>query len=255
MKPNSKTPLGESLNRTNAESLSDEALLNLRGAISPSMGPHWNLHSNVFIKRIALSRILYWNKIYSQILDVPGVICEFGVQWGATLATLANLRGIYEPYNYSRTILGFDTFEGFGHISPEDGKSVTAGDYSTMPNYRHHLEKIMQAHEDASPLSHIKKFDLIEGDATRTVPEWIDKNPHAMISLAIFDMDLYQPTRDVLTAILPRLPRGAVLVFDELNCARFPGETTAMAEILGMDKLRLRRDPNQPYCAWGIWGE
>jgi hypothetical protein len=68
-------------------------------------------------------------------------------------------------------------------------------------------------------------------------------------------MDLYKPTRDVLETILPRLTRGSVLVFDELNCPRFPGETTALAEVLGLDNLRLRRDPHQPYCAWAIWGD
>ena len=38
---------------------------------------------------------------------------EFGVRWGQNLITLNNLRGIYEPFNHSRKIIGFDTFEGF----------------------------------------------------------------------------------------------------------------------------------------------
>ena len=82
MKPEKKTKLGESLNRTNTETDADARLYQLRDAIAPHMGPHWNLHSNLFVKRIALSRLLYLNKLYSLILDVPGVICEFGVQWG-----------------------------------------------------------------------------------------------------------------------------------------------------------------------------
>ena len=48
---------------------------------------------------------------------MPGCILEFGVQWGAGLPQLISLRGIYEPYNYSRHIYGFDTFEGFVNTS------------------------------------------------------------------------------------------------------------------------------------------
>ena len=36
---------------------------------------------------------------------------EFGVQYGLSLSYF-KLRAIYEPYNYSREIIGFDTFKG-----------------------------------------------------------------------------------------------------------------------------------------------
>jgi len=250
-----KTKLGESLNRTGSEAEADQRLHALHEAIIPHMGPHWNLHANLFAKRIALSRLLYLNKIYSLILDVPGVICEFGVQWGTTLATLANLRGIHEPYNYSRTIIGFDTFTGIDGINNEkDGALVAKGDYSTMAEYEVKLEEIMAVHESLSPLPHIKKFELVKGDASKTAPAWLAKNPHAIVSLAIFDMDVYKPTKDVLSAIMPRLVKGSVLVFDELNCPRFPGETQAVAEVIGLNNLSLKRDPNQPFCSWAVWG-
>lgn len=255
MKSEKKTALGESVNKTKLESDADSRLFELKDAITPQMGPHWNLHSNLFVKRIALSRLLYLNKIYEQILNVPGVICEFGVQWGATLATLSNLRGMLEPYNYSRTIIGFDTFSGFAGADVKDGGLVAKGDYATMSDYMPKLEEIMQMHENASPLPHIKKFELVKGDASKTAPEWLENNPHAIISLAIFDMDVYKPTKDVLEAVLPRLTRGSILVFDELNCPRFPGETQAVHEVLGLGSLKLQRDPSQPYCAWAVWGE
>lgn len=255
MKTDEKTNLGESINRPQLESDSDARLAHLRSVIAPHMGPHWNLHSNLFVKRIALSRLLYLNTLYLKILDVPGVICEFGVQWGATLATLSNLRGIHEPYNYSRTIIGFDTFSGFSKPDAKDGSLVAEGDYSTMDDHFSNLEEIMKLQESFSPLSHIKKFELVSGDASETAPAWLEKNPHAIVSLAMFDMDVYKPTKDVLEALLPRLTRGSLLVFDELNCPRFPGETQAVSEVLGLGNLRLQRDPNQPFCAWAVWGD
>jgi hypothetical protein len=45
--------------------------LPLRDQIVPAMGPHWNLHSNLFVKRITLSRILYFQRLYQLQLDVP----------------------------------------------------------------------------------------------------------------------------------------------------------------------------------------
>ncbi|MDO8651585.1 MAG: TylF/MycF/NovP-related O-methyltransferase [Undibacterium sp.] len=228
-------------------------MLALRNAIVPNMGPHWNLHSNLFVKRITLSRILYFNHLYSLIREIPGVICEFGVQWGASLALLANLRAMYEPYNYSRKIIGFDTFSGFEAPHEKDGGVVAQGDYASMDAYAEQLEEILGLHESLSPISHIKKFELVKGDASTTIVDWLAHNPYAVISMAIFDMDVYQPTKDVLEQILPRLVKGSVLVFDELSCQRFPGETLALAEVIGLNNLKLRRDPNQPFCSWAVW--
>ncbi len=73
--------------------------------------------------------------------------------------------------------------------------------------------------------------------------------------MAIFDMDIYKPTRDALNMIQPRLTKGSMLVFDELNCPFFPGETQAVSEVLGLNNLRLQRFPNQPYCAFAEFGD
>jgi hypothetical protein len=61
--------------------------------------------------------------LYKKILDLQGIICEFGVFWGNNLALLETFRGMYEPYNYARKIVGFDTFAGFPHTHEKDGKS------------------------------------------------------------------------------------------------------------------------------------
>ncbi|MDZ4074555.1 MAG: TylF/MycF/NovP-related O-methyltransferase [Hylemonella sp.] len=250
-----KTQLGESINKSAAEFDRGGRLLQLRGELAPTMGPHWNVHSNIFVDRIALSRLLYLSQLYPQILNVPGVICEFGVQWGATLVTLMNLRGMLEPYNYSRKIVGFDTFQGFVSTAPQDGGRSAVGDYATKAGYQAQLEEILALHEANAPINHIRKFELVAGDASATVHDWLARNQQVIVSMAIFDMDVYQPTRDALQAVLPRLVKGSVLVFDELNCPQFPGETAAVMEVLGLNQLRLQRDPHQAFCAWAVWGD
>ena len=73
--------------------------------------------------------------------------------------------------------------------------------------------------------------------------------------MAIFDMDIYKPTKDALKAIKPRLTKGSILIFDELNCKEFPGETEALNEVLGLNNIKLKHYPQQPSRAWAIWGE
>lgn len=225
-------------------------------SLLPQFGDEvWNRHNIVSLNVSSLSRLLFLDSIYKKTLDVPGVICEFGVQWGATLAQLINLRSIYEPFNQSRVIHGFDTFEGFSGVHDKDGGNYRKGDLATISGYEKTLDRILSIHESFPPLQHIKKFSLIKGNASETIDTWLSENPHAIISMAIFDMDLYQPTKDVLEKILPRLTKGSMLVFDELNCQFFPGETRALDEVIGLNNLRLHRNQFSPYSSWAIYGE
>jgi hypothetical protein len=232
-----------------------QRLSELQSVLLPRIGAQWNVHQSLFLRRQSLSRLLYFYELYQKIIEVPGVICEFGVQWGAGLSTLINLRGMLEPFNHSRTIYGFDTFEGFPSVDEKDGGLSAIGDYATLENYEKILEEVLLIQESFSPIPHLKKFDLVKGDASETVPVWLKNNPHAIIAMAILDMDLYKPTKDVLAHIMPRLTRGSVLVFDEVNCRHFPGETEALNEVIGLNNLKLRRFPHQPFCAWAVYGE
>jgi hypothetical protein len=247
---------GEFTQRAQTESENDLILQDIAKARSANggFGPQWNYHSLVFMKRQVLSRVLYLDQLYRRIVDIPGVICEFGVHWGATMATLCNLRGIYEPYNHSRRIHGFDTFSGFVDVDSADGGFSSEGDYSTSAGYEAELTRILGLHESFSPVSQIQKFELVKGDVSATLPAWLEANPHAIVAMAIFDMDIYKPTKAALELILPRLIKGSILVFDELNCPHFPGETKAVAEVLGLNNMRLQRFPHQPYCAWAEFG-
>ena len=64
-----------------------------------------------------------------------------------------------------------------------------------------------------------------------------------MISLLHLDMDIYEPTKICLEAIKPRLVKGSILGFDELNDPDYPGETQALIEVFGLNNIRLKRYP------------
>lgn len=203
----------------------------------------------LYLNRQTLSRILLINELYKKIIDVHGVIMEFGVRWGQNLALFESLRGMYEPYNYTRKIIGFDTFSGFPDVHKKD-KNVNVGDYNVSDNYETYLEEILNYHESESPLNHMKKFELVKGDATKTLPMYLKNHPETIIAFAYFDFDIYEPTKVCLELIKDRLTKGSILAFDELNHPLFPGETEAFMEVLGLRNYKLKRSiltPNVSY--------
>ncbi|WP_457977384.1 class I SAM-dependent methyltransferase [Ectopseudomonas composti] len=219
----------------------------------PELGRKWDNHLPVFLSAPSLARILWLDFIYRQAIEVPGRVVEFGSQWGASLNILMLLKMIHEPWNAGRQILSFSTFDqGFVSVDTKDGPDAQVGDYAVSQGWQQALEQILQTHAVRSPIGARENFRIVEGDVRETFPRWLEENPEALISHAHFDMDVYEPTRDMLRLVLPRMPKGAILVFDELNCPSFPGETQAVMEVLGIHGLALRKSSYQPYSAYCI---
>lgn len=200
---------------------------------------------SLYVSSKGLSRILFFYEIYRRILVSHGIVCEFGVRWGQTLSILSALRGIFEPFNRHRKIVGFDTFQGFKGMSQEDGSASRCqdGSFGVPEGYEDYLAEVLGLQEALNPISHLKKYELVKGDATETVPGYLADHPETIISLAIFDFDIYKPTKAALEAIRPHLCKGSILVFDELCDDIFPGETIALREVFGLEGLRIQRLP------------
>ncbi len=197
----------------------------------------------LFQNRINLMRVLFMDEIYQKTINVTGDIMEFGCRWGQNLSLFLNFRGIYEPYNMQKKIIGFDTFSGFPSISKHEKKGnkklAKLGAYSTSSNYEKYLNKILDYHSSESPASHFKRHELVVGDASKTIKKYLKSNQQTLISLAYFDMDIYRPTKDCLKAIKPFLTKGSIIGFDEPNSKDFPGETIAIKEIFGKINFKL----------------
>jgi hypothetical protein len=204
----------------------------------------------LYLSRQSLARILYMSELYREIVNVHGVVMEFGVRWGQNMSLFGSLRGLYEPFNYNRVIVGFDTFSGFPEISQEDGRAVAAHDYGVTEGYEDHLREVLTVQEAMSPVAHIRKHELVKGDAAVAIGRYLEDNPHTIVALAYFDFDIYAPTKACLEAVLPRMPKGAIIAFDELNCPKFPGETVAVLETIGLHRYPLRRSPLNPLCSY-----
>ena len=90
-----------------------------------------------FVRRQRLSKFIAHYEIYKKVLDVSGSIVEIGVHAAQSLFTFGHLSSILEPYNYTRRIIGFDTFSGFKGISKKDGKlhQNKEGSFGVTDNY------------------------------------------------------------------------------------------------------------------------
>ncbi|MHC4662651.1 MAG: crotonobetainyl-CoA--carnitine CoA-transferase [Planctomycetota bacterium] len=199
----------------------------------------------LFLTSKNLSRLLFFYEMYRKIVHSHGVIMEFGIRWGQTLAAMTALRGIFEPFNRHRKIIGFDTFTGLKGVDKADGTACKSedGSFSVPKGYEDYLEKLLALQEAVNPISHLRKFEIVKGDAAETVPEYLKKHPETIISLAVFDFDIYRPTKVTLEAIMPHISKNTILVFDELCDDIFPGETVALREVLQLRDLKIQRLP------------
>lgn len=209
-----------------------------------------------FVPRQNLARFLCLNDIFKQVLDVQGDVVECGVNWGGGLMAFAQLSAIYEPVNLQRRIVGFDTFAGFVQIDDEDMQGAIGSSERRAGGYKADclgdLRECVTLYDRNRFIGHVEKVVLVEGDVAETVPRYLQDNPHTVVSLLHLDLDLYAPTKTAIEHFVPRMPKGAVIVFDELNNRTWPGETAAVMETLGLGRLRIKRMPFEPHVSYAV---
>jgi ribosomal protein S10 len=113
-------------------------------------------------------------------------------------------------------------------------------------------KRLIEIYDQDRFLGHIPKVHLIKGDIAKTAPIFVKQNPHLLVSLLFIDCDLYKPTKSALKSFLPRMKKGSVLAFDELDNPQWPGETTAMLEALVKRPIKLQRFEWDPYISFAV---
>ena len=197
-----------------------------------------------FAPRQILSTFIAKSELFKHVLGVHGHIIEGGVFLGAGLMTWANLSAIHEPFNHVRRIVGFDTFSGIAAITPQDaGEGSTQRPGGCAVDSLDDLKECIRLFDLNRPIGHIPRVELVAGDATKTMPAYIAGNRHVVVAMLYLDFGVYEPTRNALETFVPRMPKGAVLVFDELGQAACPGETQAALDTVGLRNLRIQRFP------------
>ncbi len=197
-----------------------------------------------YVPRQALTRFLAKYELFKKVMNVQGVIMECGVLFGGGLMTFAQLSAIFEPVNWQRKIIGFDTFSGFPTVADVDKKTSNSefmheGGFA-VDSFAD-LQRSIELFDANRFLDHIPKVTLVKGDVRETIPGYLSENPHTLVSLLYLDFDLYEPTKIAIEHFLPRMPKGAIIAFDELNAPQWPGETVAVMESVGIRNLHIQR--------------
>lgn len=208
----------------------------------------------LFMSRQRVAEYLLRVNLFQKILNVTGSIVECGVKRGGSLMLYYHLSSVLEPYNLTRKVYGFDTFEGFRSINKnEDGDRVNESmfadvDYET-------LRKSIELQDLNRAVGHIYKGELIKGDATKTIPGFVEKHPELLIALLYLDFDIFEPTMVALEHFLPLVPKGGIVVFDEVNDPRWPGETKALKKHFKLQDIKLQRFAYDPLPGYFVVGE
>ena len=185
------------------------------------------------------SKILGHYELYKMTNDVPGAIVECGVFKGTSLIRFATFRSLFAN-KFSKKIIGFDTFGMFPETNFEDDK----------PMRQHHLDTAGGESISKDQLMEILKHknidaqvELVEGDITKTLPEYVKEHPELKISLLNLDVDIYEPSVTVLEELYPRVVKGGVILLDDYGF--FPGETKAVDEYFKDKDVEIKK---LPFC-------
>lgn len=216
----------------------------------PMPDEHLLVNMGLYTRSSALAKILFLDEMYTKILKIPGKVMVFGLWWGQDAIVFENLRAVHEPYNHARKIVGFDTFEGYpeNNIGAMDRTSnvISGGGYSVADNYFEYLSKLAAYHEEENIMHNIKKVELVKGNVLQTVPKYFQEHSETVVSLAYFDMALYEPTKICLELVLKSCMKGSIIVFDELNDPDYPGESIALKELVDINNIQMQRSEILP---------
>jgi len=232
-------------NLSNKRNLSDLEIeyYNTRNKIINECNPDYIADAPfLFSDRIQVTQMLSRVELFKMALDIPGAIIECGVHRGNSLMLYFHLSMLLEPYARNRTIIGFDTFEGFRSISKDhDPENVHESIFSDT-DYDI-LEKLINMNDKIRPLSNIPRCELIKGDIVKTVPEFINTRPDLGVAMLIIDVDIYEPTKVALNSFIPLMPKGSIVVLDEVFYRYYCGETVALKEVIDLNKYEIKRLP------------
>jgi hypothetical protein len=209
-----------------------------------------------YVHRRDIAMLLNRYEIFKHVLNIHGSIIECGVNLGAGLFSWLHFSSILEPYNTSRFIHGFDTFEGFKSIDNKDSQGI----YIDKKRFKEftkrqsdkEIQKTISIQNNHRPLSQLEKVSIIKGDAVKTIPKFIKDNQHIIVSLLHLDFDIYKPSKVAIDAFLPRMPKGSIIALDGTNCPEGPGEAIAVLESLEINKISIQRNTFDSFLCYAI---
>lgn len=196
-----------------------------------------------YTSRRATAKFLAHYEVYKMVKELPGHIVELGVFKGESLLRFAQFAEIFNCYDRSFDVIGFDNFSGFTKLSSEDGLESIKNDKKiggwSPERYRSELEALIEYFDLTRLAPHKPRIRLIDGNIEDTVPEFKKNNKNTRIKLLHLDADLYEPTKIALECLWDNLVIGGCLLLDEYGFDVFEGEAAAVDEFFRARKIDL----------------
>lgn len=122
--------------------------------------------------------------------------------------------------------------------------------FKLKDNYKEHLESIINAQNEIQRnSSRGAKIEVHAGNVRQTFPAFKEQNPHALIALAIVDLDQFSITKFAIENLQSLLRPGSLVAFNGANCRNTPGVSKAIENTF-LREYEIKKDPNLPYFGY-----
>lgn len=189
--------------------------------------------------------VAHWEAM-KLVSEIPGNIVECGVFKGTSFARFAMIRRLLGG-DLSARLVGFDVFDDefpstnyATDLAQREHWIATAGGSSISTDQ---LKAVLNRNG-------LSNYELIQGDATETIPQWAENNPGAKISLLNIDIDFFEPTTAALVHLWPRVSQGGILLLDNYSGygtsgLSYWGDTSAVDDFFAdrNEAIHIRRFP------------
>lgn len=151
-------------------------------------------------------------ELYCDVKDLIGDIVEFGVFKGAGMGLFLKLTDMYET-NSITNVIGFDYFNKINTINSLDGLNKSS--------MTHILDRVdineLSLNSVKERLMSIKnnRYLLIEGEAVSECKKFDEQTPGQRIKLLYMDIDVGEPTYQILQILWKKVIKNGIVVFDE----------------------------------------
>jgi O-methyltransferase len=147
--------------------------------------------------------------------SIEGDIVECGIAAGGNFALMM----IGAP---TRTFWGYDSFEGIQLAGSKDTEQAGIGAIThdtNVPSDQLLKSSGITAHSKQEVINNLTKWGLWDKVKTELVEGWVQKsmenNHPEKIAILRLDMDIYDPTKYVLSLLYDKISKGGYIIIDD----------------------------------------
>lgn len=188
------------------------------------------IENQKYLERGEFKYILWLDRIYQKISNVPGHVVELGVAYGRN-AIIFGHQIKMNGDELVRKYYGFDTFSGYTEESLKIDKHLKADSWGD------NSKKWVEDKINRVGLTDV--CSLYEGDVLLTVPAFLERNPNIRVALLYIDCNAYLPSIKGMEFLKEFMTPGGIICIDEKKQG---GETKALIQFCKDNNFIFMKD-------------